>query len=232
MTTWIKVAIVAVANVASFVGGYFLGKKAEKDEKAEKEETVTVTLTSEDLDAMRGALEEELPTVEQISQEMHSYAEDLRAKRFSTFNEVFGETDKSDDKEEDEEPEEEEVTVEDPDEGPYEPARSESKDAYLITPEEMDHSNYHYIKEELKYFIGDSVLITEDESVVSDILAYIGQEGIDALNKLAEESEGYYTDETICVRNDRIGSDFEIVIMPGSYEDYFGLPEPEEDEDI
>lgn len=80
-------------------------------------------------------------------------------------------------------------------------------DPYLITEEEFSNENLHYEKETLWYYLEDKVLCNDSEELVDDVEALIGEETLDFIND----------DQTIYIRNDRQGSDFEIVCVKKAY---------------
>lgn len=79
---------------------------------------------------------------------------------------------------------------------------------YLITEEEFSNERLHYDKETLWYYLEDKVLCYDDEGLVDDSVDLIGDETLDFINE----------DQTIYIRNDRMGSDFEIICLRKSYQ--------------
>lgn len=80
-------------------------------------------------------------------------------------------------------------------------------DPYLITEEEFSNENLHYEKETLWYYLEDKVLCNDSEELVDDVEALIGEDTLEFIND----------DQTIYIRNDRQGSDFEIVCVKKAY---------------
>jgi len=80
---------------------------------------------------------------------------------------------------------------------------------YRITSEEYSDENVGYDKLSLFYYNEDDVVIDEEEIIQTDIDYTIGW---DALKSLDSQS-------VVWVRNDSISTDYEIVLVEGSYEE-------------
>lgn len=81
---------------------------------------------------------------------------------------------------------------------------------YVISYEEfMENGTRDSIT--VTYFIGDEVLIDEQEDVIDDIDSLIG------LASLERFGHGSQDDSIVYVRNERLGADFEVVRDEGSY---------------
>ena len=73
-----------------------------------------------------------------------------------------------------------------------------------------------YYKISLLYF-DDGVLSTESGEVINDILYVLGPNWMKEIGK--------YDDDVAYIRNDRAGSDYEVVLEHRNYSDYFGVVE-------
>ena len=82
---------------------------------------------------------------------------------------------------------------------------------YIITPEAY-HEEFTDVvdKETLTYYAGNNVLVTDEDEVleIEDII------GSDSL-----EHFGEYESDTVFVRNERLGTDYEVIYMEGDYSD-------------
>lgn len=94
-----------------------------------------------------------------------------------------------------------------------------SEDPYIITDQEFTDEFPHFDKTTLYYYAYDDVLTDEDESLIDDIDAIIGDE---TLNIFADMSPAQ---NSIWVRNECLGSDFEVIRLNSSYEQHvMGTP--------
>lgn len=84
---------------------------------------------------------------------------------------------------------------------------------YGISDEDFLLTNREYNKIALLYY-DDGVLATEDGTVVEDVLYVLGPHWMMEVGK--------YEDDTAYIRNDRIGSDYEIIIEHLNYADEYG----------
>lgn len=85
---------------------------------------------------------------------------------------------------------------------------SEGK-AYPINFEQFDGEETHYSKDTLTYFKGDDVVADENDERIEDIEGIIGAEALSHFDE--------FSLETVYVRNDRLSSDFEIVLDKGRF---------------
>lgn len=94
----------------------------------------------------------------------------------------------------------------------------EEKSIDLENPYIIDESNFseeflYHDKITLEYYAEDDTLIDEDESIIDDRDQLIGYETLDMKNTSVDHPH------TIYVRNERLGSDYEININLGSYQE-------------
>ena len=95
------------------------------------------------------------------------------------------------------------------------PGESNLSTPYIITPEQYDETMYTQDKITLTYYNGDGVLAGDDDERVE--LSCIG--GEEVLGHFGE-----YHDDTVYVRNERLGTDYEIVFSESSYSDMVSDP--------
>lgn len=105
-----------------------------------------------------------------------------------------------------EEPEED-LNDDEDDEGSYQVDFSEPKEPYLISEDEFESVN-EFEKEDLVYWEADDTLSDSRDEVVDDVIGVVGY-----------SLTGFGDDEFIHVRNERLGIDFEIQRMEGSYQE-------------
>ena len=104
--------------------------------------------------------------------------------------------------------EREEELVEEPDVTVY-PREGRADKPYVISPE-----IYHeelcgvYDKEALVYWAGNDCLVSEDQEHL-DIESTVGAENL--------KTVGQYEDDTVYIRNERLGMDFEVCFVDGSF---------------
>lgn len=155
---------------------------------------------AEDIDAIRGDYEEEY-TKERIEDKIKDLGyisddPDVVHMEFSKINPV------------NEENYNEDGTAKDPTE--VNPFPNEPVDhPYTIGPDQY-HDEMLFDKMTLTYYEGNDALISdEDESL--EIGDFIGRDSLDKF--------GEYESDTVFVRNEKMGMDFEVVLVHGSYED-------------
>lgn len=78
---------------------------------------------------------------------------------------------------------------------------------YVIPPNELGDTDYEIV--EMVYYGADAVLADDDDKEVTDFDDLIGS---DSINRIGE-----YDVPSVCVRNDRLQKDFEILYDPGYY---------------
>ena len=78
---------------------------------------------------------------------------------------------------------------------------------YVIPPNELGDTDYEIV--EMVYYGADAVLADDDDKEVTDFDDLIGP---DSINRIGE-----YDVPSVCVRNDRLQKDFEILYDPGYY---------------
>ena len=82
---------------------------------------------------------------------------------------------------------------------------------YIITPDAFHDEFVDVVdKETLTYFAGNDTLVTDEDEVL-EISDTIGRESLDHF--------GEYESDTVFVRNDRLGTDYEVVFTEGEYSD-------------
>ena len=88
---------------------------------------------------------------------------------------------------------------------------------YQITPTQYAEENNHYDKETL-YGYSDGVIAFENDEMVDDINMTLGD--IDSMRT--------YNDDTVYVRNDRFGTDYEVIFVETTYQEVVdGIPGPD-----
>lgn len=80
---------------------------------------------------------------------------------------------------------------------------------YTIGPDTYYEEHPIFDKETLTYYSTNDYLVTESDEVL-DINDHIGRENL--------EKFGEYEENTLFVRNDKLGMDFEVVYVDGEYE--------------
>lgn len=94
-----------------------------------------------------------------------------------------------------------------------EPPRYEGTDKpYVIKVDEFMQDNEEYDKITVTYYEYDNTLASEDDSIINDHRTIIGEE---FPNYIGWESG---SDHCVYIRNERIGSDFEVLVNPNGYE--------------
>ena len=78
---------------------------------------------------------------------------------------------------------------------------------YVIPPNELGDTDYEIV--EMVYYGADAVLADDDDKEVAEFDDLIGS---DSINRIGE-----YDVPSVCVRNDRLQKDFEILYDPGYY---------------
>lgn len=93
------------------------------------------------------------------------------------------------------------------------PPRHEGTDTpYVIAVEEFFQDNPEYSKITVSYYEYDNTLASEDESIVRDHEKLLGG---DFHNYIGWKAD---SDHVVYVRNERISSDFEVLVHEGGYE--------------
>lgn len=87
---------------------------------------------------------------------------------------------------------------------------NEYRDPYVISPEQYGEDiDYHLV--ELTYYAGDNKLVDEDWRVIKNVEELVGK---DALSSFGE-----YEDDAVHVRNERLQTEYEILLDERKYED-------------
>lgn len=87
---------------------------------------------------------------------------------------------------------------------------NEYRDPYIIAPEQYGEDiDYHLV--ELTYYAGDNKLVDEDWRVIKNVEELVGK---DALSSFGE-----YEDDAVHVRNERLQTEYEILLDERKYED-------------
>jgi len=84
---------------------------------------------------------------------------------------------------------------------------------YVITEESFSEEFLNHDKVTITYYGADDTLADEDGSIISDIDEIVGYDSLDMKNT------GLTHPHTVFVRNERIGTDYEILINLGSYQE-------------
>lgn len=116
-----------------------------------------------------------------------------------TSEEEFEETDDKEEEEDDQEAEWEKERI-----APVE----HPQDPYTITPHQFAYDNRHYEKLTLLYYPSEEALVSEETQEEEDVNMTIGEE---SLKKFGE-----FDEDVAYVRNDRVGIDYEVILMPES----------------
>jgi hypothetical protein len=95
-----------------------------------------------------------------------------------------------------------------PKEGPIDEPYGISVDDFLVGNKEFD-------KTTLTYYKGDGVLATEEGDVVEDIPYILGE--------FWEQNIGKYEDSVAYIRNERAGTDYEVVCEDRNYTDDYAV---------
>ena len=82
-----------------------------------------------------------------------------------------------------------------------------SEKPYVISPEEFDELGYTIC--ELTYYAGNDVLVDDEGDPIEDPGRTVGTE--------FSSHFGEYEDDAVFVRNDRLMSDYQILLDPGAY---------------
>lgn len=93
------------------------------------------------------------------------------------------------------------------------PQEGNAEEPYSISPEQFARENLHFDKETLFYYGSDGVLATEDdEQVTSEISNTVGRDFL-------KNFDG--SDETAYIRNEKTATDYEVIMLKGSFYDKF-----------
>lgn len=82
---------------------------------------------------------------------------------------------------------------------------------YVISDIEMYNDMLEYDKVTLTYYEGDQTLSDDDEHIIDDVDAIIGLANLESFGVHCEDPDMLH------VRNDRLGSDYEVIKTPASY---------------
>lgn len=92
------------------------------------------------------------------------------------------------------------------------PVEERSDEPYTISPDQFNNEMIGvFDKETLVYWAGNDTLMTEDQEQIEDIDLTVG---VNSLEKFGE-----YESDTVYVRNEKMGTDFEIILEEGNYAD-------------
>lgn len=94
------------------------------------------------------------------------------------------------------------------------PGEGNHNGPYVITPEQYDDEMLMQDKVTLIYYNGDDVLADEADERVD--ISCIGEEALGHF--------GEYHDNTVYIRNERLGTDYEVVLDEAAYRDILGDP--------
>lgn len=99
------------------------------------------------------------------------------------------------------------------------PEDDPAEEPYTITPEEFELTKQHYDKCTISWYTEDETLADEREEIIPDIERVVG---IDNLQKFGVISKD---PNVVFVRNEMLGSDYEILLCPEAYcESVLGIP--------
>jgi hypothetical protein len=87
-------------------------------------------------------------------------------------------------------------------------------DPHVIDIQEFSEGMTSYDKTTLFYYVGDDTLIDEDEEIVEDRVAIVGENYRSYLVGADDPQDN----EVVYVRNERLTSDYEIICFSGRYE--------------
>lgn len=107
---------------------------------------------------------------------------------------------------------------------PTSPVDDSQPGPYEITQDDFLQNPFDYENENVRYFR------TDDGGTILDYANEVlenNRVGQDNLDKLVERGSG----ETMCVRNEDLATDYEILMMGESIEEYLGISDPDEIED-
>ena len=89
---------------------------------------------------------------------------------------------------------------------------SEKKGPYIIPPDVFDDDNNPYKRAGMMLF-NDSTVLKDDKILdLDEIDTFVGREALTHF--------GQYEEDRVCVRNEMLGIDYEILLIDKSYEDY------------
>ena len=95
---------------------------------------------------------------------------------------------------------------------PMELKRRDASRPYVIAAEELGEEGFDCTT--LDYYAGDDILADESEQPIPDVDRIVGVEN------LSKFGYGSHDKSLVYVRNEAMGSDFEICLNPGKYEDF------------
>lgn len=87
-----------------------------------------------------------------------------------------------------------------------------SDEPYVISTDEFIDGRREYDKITLRYFEEDGTVMDEEEDIMPEGLALIGENNL--------PFAGQYEEDVLYVRNDKFGADYEVLIEHGSFSDY------------
>ena len=89
---------------------------------------------------------------------------------------------------------------------------SENKGPYVIPPDVFDDDNNPYKRVGMMLF-NDSTVLKDDKVLdLDEIDTFVGREALTHF--------GQYEEDRVCIRNEMLGTDYEILLIDKSYEDY------------
>jgi len=94
---------------------------------------------------------------------------------------------------------------------------------YVITENEWSENTDNNDRQVLTYFAGDDTLVDEDEAMIDDIEGTVGQDNMQRFGHGCDDPN------VVFIRNERIGTDFEVMRHTGNYaEEVLGLVESDD----
>lgn len=94
---------------------------------------------------------------------------------------------------------------------------SSPRDPFIIAFDEFVQRDEIYDKLELTYYMGDDVLVDENDEMVDDVNYVLGMENMAELIDISKLSG---RDTTLHIRNERLGVDYEVTSVKGTYSQY------------
>lgn len=95
----------------------------------------------------------------------------------------------------------------------------EFAEPYGISGDDFLYDNHEYSKVTLKYYRSDGILSTEDGIPVEDVHRVLGDNWQDEI--------GLYDDDVAYIRNERAGSDYEVICEDMEYAQEYGVEAPD-----
>ena len=91
--------------------------------------------------------------------------------------------------------------------------REGSTPPFVISDTEMYDMRQEYDKVTLVYYAGDNTLADEDDFIIDDVEAIIGEDNLDSFGTECEDPD------MVHIRNERLGSDYEVIRANSRYMD-------------